>query len=46
MKMRHSVSLCFRSDRTSGRVLIPFDSISKANLEMDFEQELRRAKAN
>ena len=33
-------------DRTSGRVLIPFDSISKANLEMDFEQELRRARAN
>ena len=33
-------------DRTSGRVIIPFDSVSKANLEMDFEQELRRAKAN
>ena len=33
-------------DRTSGRVIVPFDSIGKANLEMDFEQELRRAKAN
>ncbi len=33
-------------DRTSGRVIIPFASVSKANLEMDFEQELRRAKAN
>jgi ribosome maturation factor RimP len=33
-------------DRTSGRVKVPFDSVFKANLEMDFEQELRRAKAN
>jgi ribosome maturation factor RimP len=33
-------------DRTSGRATVPFESISKANLEMDFEQELRRAKAN
>jgi hypothetical protein len=26
--------------------MLPFDSVSKANLEMDIEQEWRRAKAN
>ena len=30
-------------DRTSGRVKIAFDSIAKANLEMDVEEEFRRA---
>jgi ribosome maturation factor RimP len=30
-------------DRTSGRVRIAFDSIAKANLELDVEQEFRRA---
>jgi ribosome maturation factor RimP len=30
-------------DRTSGRVEIPLDSIAKANLEFDVEQEFRRA---
>ena len=29
-------------DRTSGRVQIPLDLITKANLEVDIEQELRR----
>ena len=29
-------------DRTSGRVQIPLDIITKANLEVDVEQELRR----
>ena len=29
-------------DRTSGRVQIPLETIAKANLEMDYEQELRR----
>lgn len=29
-------------DRTSGRVQIPLASIAKANLELDFEKELRR----
>jgi len=29
-------------DRTSGRVRIPFDIITKANLEVDLSQELRR----
>jgi len=33
-------------DRTSGRVRFPFESVSKANLEIDIEQEWRRAKAN
>ena len=32
-------------DRSSGRVTVPFDSVSKANLEIDIEQEWRRAKA-
>jgi len=32
-------------DRSSGRVTIPFESVSKANLEIDIEQEWRRAKA-
>ena len=32
-------------DRSSGRVTVPFESISKANLEIDIEQEWRRAKA-
>ena len=31
-------------DKTSGRVNIPFDSIVKANLELDVEEEFRRAK--
>ena len=31
-------------DRTSGRVTIPFDSIAKANLEVDVENEFRRAR--
>ncbi len=30
-------------DRTSGKVKIPLDSIAKANLEIDVEQEFRRA---
>jgi ribosome maturation factor RimP len=30
-------------DRTSGRVIVAFDSIAKANLELDVEQEFRRA---
>jgi ribosome maturation factor RimP len=29
-------------DRTSGRVTIPLETIAKANLEFDFEAELRR----
>jgi ribosome maturation factor RimP len=33
-------------DRTSGRVNFPFESVSKANLEIDIEQEWRRAKGN
>lgn len=31
-------------DLTSGRMTIPFDSIAKANLEIDVEDEFRRAK--
>jgi ribosome maturation factor RimP len=31
-------------DKTSGRVLIPFESVVKANLEIDVEEEFRRAK--
>ena len=31
-------------DRTSGRVTIPFDSIAKANLEVDVENEFRQAR--
>jgi ribosome maturation factor RimP len=31
-------------DRTSGRVKIALDSIVKANLELDVEQEFRRAR--
>jgi ribosome maturation factor RimP len=30
-------------DRTNGHVRIPFDAIAKANLEVDMEQEFRRA---
>lgn len=30
-------------DRTSGRVRVPFESITKANLELDVEQEFHRA---
>ena len=30
-------------DKTSGRVLIPVDGIAKANLEIDVEEEFRRA---
>jgi ribosome maturation factor RimP len=31
-------------DRTSGRVVIPFSSIAKANLEIDVEDEFRKAR--
>jgi ribosome maturation factor RimP len=31
-------------DRTSGRVRVPLDLITKANLEVDVEGELRRSK--
>jgi hypothetical protein len=31
-------------DRTGGRVTIPFDSIAKANLEVDVENEFRQAR--
>ncbi|MBA2731612.1 MAG: ribosome maturation factor RimP [Acidobacteria bacterium] len=31
-------------DKTSGRVTVPFESIVKANLEMDVEEEFRLAK--
>jgi ribosome maturation factor RimP len=31
-------------DKTSGRVLLPLDAIAKANLEIDVEEEFRRAK--
>ena len=31
-------------DRTRGRVIIPFDSIAKANLELDVENEFRQAR--
>ena len=31
-------------DKTSGRVSLPFDSVVKANLELDVEEEFRRAK--
>src|SRR5256885_7721533 len=31
-------------DRTSGRVTIPFDSIAKASLEVDVENEFRQAR--
>ena len=31
-------------DKTSGRVSVPFESIVKANLEIDVEEEFRRAK--
>jgi hypothetical protein len=30
-------------DRTSGRVTVPLDAIAKANLELDVDQEFRRA---
>jgi ribosome maturation factor RimP len=30
-------------DRTSGRVSVPLDAIAKANLELDVEEEFRRA---
>jgi ribosome maturation factor RimP len=30
-------------DRTSGRVRLPLDAIVKANLEIDFDEEFRRA---
>ena len=30
-------------DRTSGRVSVPLDAIAKANLELDAEEEFRRA---
>ena len=30
-------------DRTNGRVEVPLDSIAKANLELDVEEEFRRA---
>ncbi|HEX8494467.1 MAG TPA: ribosome maturation factor RimP [Pyrinomonadaceae bacterium] len=31
-------------DKTSGRVLIPLEAVAKANLELDVEEEFRRAK--
>jgi ribosome maturation factor RimP len=31
-------------DKTSGRVAIPFEAIVKANLELDVEEEFRRAR--
>jgi ribosome maturation factor RimP len=31
-------------DRTSGEVSLPFDDVVKANLELDVEQEFRKAK--
>jgi ribosome maturation factor RimP len=31
-------------DKTSGRVAVPFEAIVKANLEIDVEEEFRRAK--
>jgi ribosome maturation factor RimP len=31
-------------DKTSGRVLLPLSAIVKANLEIDIEEEFRRAK--
>ena len=31
-------------DKTSGRVTVPFEAIVKANLELDVEEEFRRAK--
>jgi ribosome maturation factor RimP len=31
-------------DKTSGRVAVPFEQIVKANLELDVEEEFRRAK--
>ena len=31
-------------DKTSGRVLVPVEAIAKANLELDVEEEFRRAK--
>jgi ribosome maturation factor RimP len=31
-------------DKTSGRVRVPLESIAKANLELDVEEEFRRAK--
>jgi ribosome maturation factor RimP len=31
-------------DKTNGKVRIPFDSIARANLEIDVEEEFRRAK--
>ncbi|HYG81497.1 MAG TPA: hypothetical protein VD861_13965, partial [Pyrinomonadaceae bacterium] len=31
-------------DNTSGRVRVPFETIVKANLEIDVEEEFRRAK--
>lgn len=33
----------FFEDRTSGRVKVPLDAIAKANLEIDVEEEFRRA---
>ena len=34
----------FFDDKTSGRVTVPFGEIVKANLEVDMEEEFRRAK--
>ena len=31
-------------DRTSGQVRVPLDSITKANLEVDVNEELRQAR--
>ena len=33
-------------DRTNGRVSIPLEAIAKANLELDVEQEFRRAQGS
>jgi ribosome maturation factor RimP len=29
-------------DRTNGTIIIPYSTIKKANLEIDFEEELKR----
>lgn len=31
-------------DRTNGAVIIPYDTIKKANLEIDFEEELKKSR--
>jgi len=39
-----SDGLVILEDRTSGRVQLPFDAISKANLEIDVDSEFRQAR--